>query len=80
MSINKNEMTADEIDAILCEAFCDNCSESGNCAGCKIIAAVESARKLTTLALDAACAECGGGHLHKEGCSRELAFFESPRK
>ena len=30
-------------------------------------------------ALDGACAECGGGYLHKEGCSRELAFFESPR-
>ena len=34
----------------------------------------------TKHALDAACAECGGGYLHKEGCSRELAFFESPRK
>lgn len=38
---------------------------------------LKQARRTTTRAVDAPCAECGGAFLHKEGCSQELSFYET---
>lgn len=78
MKITKNEVTADEIDALFCEKFCDYCTESGNCEGCIIQVATQAARNTTTLAVDVAKSSAQCGCLAYEGTGKLCGYCNRP--